>query len=135
MNRRYPLLLLALPIFLLPATAVCGEPLDLSLRSRQEVAPQSGRYHAITRPQVWDSKETAIVVCDMWDSHTCPNAAIRVSQMAPRMNEVLKMARSRGVFIIHCPSNTMDFYKDHPGRKLAQQAPKVQTTRPLVNWC
>jgi nicotinamidase-related amidase len=107
----------------------------LHLRSRQEVAPQSGRYHAITRPQQWQSSETAIVVCDMWNSHTCPNAAMRVGQMAPRMNEVLKAARSQGVLIIHCPSGTMEFYKDHPGRKLAQQAPKIPTERPLVNWC
>jgi len=112
-----------------------SEPLNLHLRSRRETAPQSGRYHAITHAQSWEAKQTAIVVCDMWDSHTCPNAATRVAQMAPRMNEVLKAARSKGVLIIHCPSNTMEFYKDHPGRKLAQQAPKVATVRPLVNWC
>jgi nicotinamidase-related amidase len=112
-----------------------GEPLKLHLRSRQEGAPQSGRYHAITRAAEWEPNETAIVVCDMWDTHTCPNAATRVAQMAPRMNEVLQAARSKGVLIIHCPSNTMEFYKDHPGRKLAQQAPKVQTARPLANWC
>jgi type 1 glutamine amidotransferase len=39
------------------------------------------------------------------------------------------------VLIIHCPSNTMEFYKDHPGRKLAQAAPKVETARPLERWC
>jgi type 1 glutamine amidotransferase/nicotinamidase-related amidase len=55
--------------------------------------------------------------------------------MAPRMNEVLKAARSKGVLIIHCPSNTMEFYKDHPGRKLAQQAPPVEAKRPLEKWC
>jgi nicotinamidase-related amidase len=112
-----------------------AEPLQLNLRTRRETAPQSGRYHAITQRAEWQPHETAIVVCDMWDSHTCPNAATRVAQMAPRMNEVLKAARSRGVLIIHCPSNTMNFYKDHPGRKLAQSAPKIETARPLSNWC
>src|SRR5688572_7276763 len=112
-----------------------GEPLNLHLRSRHETAPQSGHYHAVTKTQAWQPQETAIVVCDMWDTHTCPNAALRVSQMAPRMNEVLKAARSQGVLIIHCPSNTMEFYKDHPGRKLAQQAPPVKTERPLERWC
>ncbi len=29
----------------------------------------------------------------------------------------------------------MEFYKDHPGRKLAQQAPPVKTERPLESWC
>lgn len=115
--------------------AVHAEPLKLHLRSRQETAPQSGHYHAVTREQQWQPQETAIAVCDMWDTHTCPNAATRVAQMAPRMNDVLKAARSQGVLIIHCPSNTMDFYKDHPGRKLAQQAPPVKTERPLEKWC
>jgi nicotinamidase-related amidase/type 1 glutamine amidotransferase len=129
------LLLVGLCLSVLLADSARGEPLQLHLRSRHEVAPQSGRYHAITRDQAWEPQETAIVVCDMWDAHTCPNAALRVSQMAPRMNDVLKAARSKGVLIIHCPSNTMEFYKDHPGRKLAQQAPKVTPERPLVNWC
>src|SRR5262249_27419409 len=34
-------------------------------------------------------------------------------------------ARKQGVLIIHCPSDTMDFYKDTPQRKLAQAAPQV----------
>src|SRR5947208_3439269 len=110
MKSRSTLLLLSLTITPLLADSARGEPVKLNLRSRHEVAPQSGRYHAITQPRVWESKETAIVVCDMWDAHTCPNAALRVAQMAPRMNEVLKAARSRGVLIIHCPSNTMEFY-------------------------
>lgn len=129
------LLPLGLCLFVLLAENACGEPLQLHLRSRQETAPQAGRYHAVTKTQAWQPQETAIVVCDMWDTHTCPNAALRVSQMAPRMNEVLKAARSQGVLIIHCPSNTMEFYKDHAGRKLAQQAPPVATNRPLEKWC
>jgi nicotinamidase-related amidase len=55
--------------------------------------------------------------------------------MAPRVNEFAKAARSRGVLIIHCPSNTMDFYKDHPGRKLAQSAPPATPLVPLQKWC
>jgi nicotinamidase-related amidase/type 1 glutamine amidotransferase len=129
------LLLVASFVMMLWPLSARGEALKLNLRSRQEVAPGNGQFHAITRPQEWESRETAIVVCDMWDTHTCPNAAVRVSQMAPRMNEVLKAARSRGVLIIHCPSNTMEFYKNHPGRKLAQQAPPVTTARPLERWC
>ena len=128
--------LLPLALCLLGAVdTVCGAPLELNLRSRRETSPESGRYHAVTQTQSWQPNETAIVVCDMWDTHTCPNAALRVSQMAPRMNEVLKAARSQGVLIIHCPSDTMEFYKDHPGRKLAQQAPPVKTARPLERWC
>lgn len=83
----------------------------------------------------WDSARTAIVLCDMWDTHTCPSAAARVAEMAPRMNQVVKAARARGVFIIHCPSGTMGFYKDTPQRKLAQAAPPVEPRVPLQRWC
>jgi len=58
-----------------------------------------------------------------------------VAEMAPRMNEVVKAARDMGMLIIHCPSDTMEFYRDHPGRKLAQQAPPVETKIPLERWC
>ncbi len=83
----------------------------------------------------WDARKTAVVVCDMWDKHWCSSATRRVAEMAPRMNEVLKAARSRGALIIHCPSGTLDFYKDSPGRKLAQDAPKVEPKVPLEGWC
>ncbi|MFO0919473.1 MAG: PVC-type heme-binding CxxCH protein [Planctomycetaceae bacterium] len=111
------------------------QPLKLQLRSRTELGEGTGRYQPVVKPTEWDAKQTAIVVCDMWDTHTCPNAALRVSQMAPRMNDVLKSARARGVLIIHCPSDTMTFYQDHPGRKLAMAAPTVETKRPLERWC
>ncbi len=117
------------------AELAVAEPLKLNLRSRKEIAAESGRYHAVTAPAEWDPQETAIVVCDMWDTHTCPNAALRVSQMAPRMNEVLKAARARGVFIIHSPSDTMKFYEGHPGRKLAMSAPDAEPVKPLQRWC
>lgn len=55
--------------------------------------------------------------------------------MAPRVNEVANRLRERGVLIIHCPSSTMGFYKDHPGRELAQAAPPVPTKIPLQGWC
>lgn len=110
-------------------------PLSLHLRKRVEVAPDAKRWHTITTPSTWDPKQTAVVICDMWDKHWCPNSTIRVAEMAPRMNEVIKAARSRGVFIIHCPSDTMEFYKDTRQRKLAQAAPAVETKRPLERWC
>ena len=109
--------------------------LTLNARSRVETEAGSGRWHSIIKPTEWKPSQTAIVVCDMWDKHWCPNSTIRVAEMAPRMNEVIKAARDKGVFIIHCPSDTMDFYKDWPQRKLAQSAPFVETKIPLERWC
>jgi type 1 glutamine amidotransferase/nicotinamidase-related amidase len=51
------------------------------------------------------------------------------------MNEVVAKARQQGALIIHCPSDTLDFYKDTPARLVAQQAPVIETKRPLERWC
>jgi len=50
----------------------------------------------------WEASKTAVVVCDMWDQHHCPDATERVGEMAPAMNEVLLAARARGMLILHC---------------------------------
>ena len=83
------------------STFAADSRLTLNLRGRSEIGEKTGRYQASTQAVTWDAKQTAIVVCDMWDRHTCPNAEQRVAQMAPRMNEVLKAAREKGVLIIH----------------------------------
>jgi type 1 glutamine amidotransferase/nicotinamidase-related amidase len=131
-----------LPLALLAALAFADKPaipeankLVLHTRTQVETAAKSGRYHTLTHTTTWDARKTAIVVCDMWDKHWCPTSTQRVGEMAPRMNEVLKAARAKGVLIIHCPSDTMSFYKDTPERQLAQQAPKVEAKVPLQPWC
>ncbi len=66
-----------------------------------------------------EPKKTAVVVCDMWDDHWCKNAAKRCGELAKQMEPILKSCREKGMTIIHCPSDTMEFYKDHPARKRA----------------
>ena len=124
----------ALPISRAPAQAESG-PLALRTRSRIEAAQGSGEWQTVEKTAAWDAKKTALVVCDMWDAHACKGAARRVAEMAPRMNEVVKAARARGVLILHCPSDTMKFYEGTPGRKLAQAAPTVEPRAPLLRWC
>ncbi len=109
--------------------------LTLNLRARSKTVSESVNWQTENSPANWKAAETAIVVCDMWDRHWCPQATARVGEMAPRMNEVIKAARKQGVLIIHCPSDTLDFYKDTPQRKLAQSAPKIETAIPLQQWC
>ncbi len=109
--------------------------ITLHLRTRVETEKGSGRYHTLTKAATWDATKTAVVICDMWDKHWCAGASARVAEMAPRMNEVVVEARRRGALVIHCPSDTMDFYKDTPGRKLAQAAPRVEPRVPLQGWC
>ena len=116
------------------AAVAAADPLPLNARSRTETAPQSGFWHATSTRVEWKPEETCVVVCDMWDNHWCQPSAARVNEMAPFMNRVINTARSRGMLIIHCPSDTLDFYKDTPQRKTAQQAPVVATQKPLERW-
>ncbi len=131
--RRFAGFWIFLSLLSLVAFPVAAAQLELTARSR--VQDDSGSWRPVPQQLQWDTGQTAIVVCDMWDKHWCPSATDRVGEMAPRMNEVLKAARAKGVFIIHCPSSTLDFYKDHPARKRAMAAPKVDTKIPLQNWC
>jgi nicotinamidase-related amidase len=87
-----------------------------------------------TKKVSWEGKKTAVVICDMWDRHWCAGATRRVAEMAPRMNGTVVELRKRGALVIHCPSDTMDFYKDTPQRQLAREAPKAETKGPLARW-
>ena len=86
-------------------------------------------------PLRWKVRETAIIVCDMWDDHYCKNSAKRVTEIAPRMNAVLKGARAIGVQIIHAPSGTMDVYAGTPQRKRMMMARKAMPPVPIAKWC
>jgi nicotinamidase-related amidase len=121
-------------LLLLALTARAGAE-DLTLPLRYQVKLPDGKYETRVRQTTWNPRETAAVICDMWDKHWCKGATRRVAEMAPRMNELVKELRRRGVLIIHCPSDTMEYYRDAPQRKLAQNAPPVETKVPLKHWC
>jgi nicotinamidase-related amidase len=105
--------------------------LQLSLRSR--LAPPGKDGKLTIKHSDWDPHKTAIIVCDMWDDHWCKSAAARVVELAGPMNDMLKEARARGVFIIHAPSTCMAFYKDTPQRKRAREAPYARTPTALAS--
>jgi nicotinamidase-related amidase len=110
--------------------------IDLVLRSRVEEPGNPQKYVVKAAKQTWNPKQTAIIVCDMWDSHHCPNAVKRVIEIAPRMNQVLEKARGMGVLIIHAPSSCMAAYQDHPARKLAESAPPAKMLpKEIERWC
>lgn len=100
--------------------------LILTARRRVETSEGSGRFKLVNETIHWDPKKTAIIVCDMWDHHTCKGAESRVGEMAPWMNHVLNAARRKGVFIVHSPSDRVEFYKDMPQRRLAKEAAFVR---------
>jgi nicotinamidase-related amidase len=130
-------------LFLFDAVRLSAKDKDalrLTLRSRPK--DKDGRFPILTKEVSWEPKKTALIICDMWDDHWCKSAAKRVGEMTGPLNDVVKAMRAKGVFIIHAPSSVTAFYKDTPGRKLAQNAKFAKTPVPLSTverwgtaWC
>jgi putative membrane-bound dehydrogenase-like protein len=114
-------------VSLFPVWCCAAELLKLEARSRPD---GQVRHSSINI----DPRGTAIIVCDMWDQHWCKGATERVAEMATRMNEVIDAARKRGAFIIHAPSETMEFYKHTPQRKRALEAPVAKAPAEIGRW-
>jgi len=132
----------SLPAAMMLAGAAASQPLDalsnrpkapgtLSLRARRRTK-EAG---PVEKTLQWPVASTAIIICDMWDSHTCGLSAQRVALMAPRMNQVVSAARSLGVMIIHAPSDTMKFYDGTPWRERMKNAPTAASPFPIINRC
>lgn len=120
---------LMIPFGILTSSAADGKDgaLQLNLRSRTQNGRQVSEKQA-----AWDPKKTALIICDMWDDHWCQSAGKRVGELTGPINDLVKLARSKGVFIIHAPSSVTSFYKDTPQRRRALDAPFVATPVPLA---
>ena len=77
-----------------------------------------------------DPSKSAIVICDMWDDHWCKSASERCAKLAKEAAPVIDAARKAGFAIIHCPSDTMDYYKDSKARRRAKDAKKSEPPKP-----
>jgi nicotinamidase-related amidase len=104
--------------------------LPLHLRSRVETPPGSGQWTELTELRELPARETAILICDMWDLHWCRSATRRCDAIAHRMAPVIEAARARGVTVIHAPSDCMTFYQDAPQRKRMIDLPPVEPPTP-----
>lgn len=106
----------------------------LTLRLRRREIVNDGAGHSVWRDveerQRISPKRTALLLCDVWDSHWSRGAVERLEAMIPRMNVVVRNVREKGVVIIHAPSDTMDFYTDHPARKRLKGIPSVELPAP-----
>lgn len=103
----------------------------MSLRARRRTK-ETGVSEQVLQ---WPVARTAIIICDMWDTHTCGMSAQRVALMAPRMNQVVSAARSLGVMIIHAPSDTMKYYEGTAWRERMRNAPMAASPFPIINRC
>lgn len=135
-NRRWTTLFLFAVLPAIAALAAEAEEIPLQLRQRRETSAKSGRFHLDFRNETWKAEQTAVIVCDMWDLHHCLNATRRGAEMAPRMDKVLGKFRELGATVIHAPSSCTDFYKDHPARQRAINAPTAKHhPAEIAQWC
>jgi len=116
--------------------AASGGKLVFTARRRVKLDIEKDRWRVVCEPIQWEARKTTIIICDMWDRHWCKSANRRVAEMAVYMNRVVQAARRRGVFVIHAPSGTMDFYEGHPARERAKKAPRAANLPPEIGrWC
>lgn len=101
--------------------------MELTLRRRAFARDANERAIWAVREEVrdWSANETALLLCDVWDGHWCRGAVERLDGLLPRMQQVVAAARTRGVQIVHAPSDTMDFYADSAARRRALAAPQL----------
>ena len=117
--------------------SIMAEELQFIGQYRQEQATSAGPVtETRAKRMTWESNKTALIICDVWDYHHCLNAVRRLEEFAPRMNELVKFARSKGVTIIHAPSDCMPAYEKHPARQRAVNTP-VAAKQPekIKTWC
>ncbi len=118
------------------ASLSSADDLQLALRYQTETSQGSGRYHRLIRQEVWNPRETAVIVCDVWDLHHSQNAVRRLEEFAPRLDAVLKEARGRGMTIIHSPSDCMNAYTEHSARQRAIAVPQAaRLPDDITSWC
>lgn len=105
------------------------------LRSRVPTELNQKWHQFNYRSERWQADETAIIVCDFWDYHHCLNAVKRMKEFGPRLNRVIQNARSRGMTIIHSPSDCMDAYQDHPARLRVTALRGTNSPKNIKSWC
>ncbi len=109
--------------------------LTLNLRNRQQGVDSKGyqiwKENVFT--QVVEAERTAILICDVWDTHWSRGARERLDAMVYRMNDVVNEARARGVNLIHSPSDTMDFYVGSAARARINKIPQKDVPEELFH--
>lgn len=91
---------------------------ELHLTLRDAVfCKADGQYRERSRQVQLPARKTGVILCDMWDRHWCRSATERVQELAPRIDQTVRHLRSLGAQIVHCPSDTMDFYAEAPQRQ------------------
>lgn len=138
MNRCFPAIALVLTVSCVMEQNRLAAEQALTLHlQRQEPARVGANddFKMVVEIERWQPDQTAVIVCDMWDSHHCYRAVLRENQMVPRMESLLQKFRSLGTTIIHAPSSCMGFYETHPSRMRATALTPVSPPADIEKWC
>lgn len=111
---------------------VKGVSMNLKLRTRVQPFHTVDAWEEADVEQSFLTANTAIIITDMWDKHWCRGATGRVGEIARKMEPLVQKARASGILIIHAPSDTMSFYANTPGRRLAEDAPHFEPPQELA---
>jgi nicotinamidase-related amidase len=122
----------ALPQNLHAADSKSGNMIALPVRWQEKIGDD---YALKSETRRLRTDKTAIVICDMWNQHWCASATRRCGEIALRMAPLVDQARIGGVAIVHAPSDTLEFYKDHSARKRALAISIVEPPVPIASWC
>jgi nicotinamidase-related amidase len=103
---------------------------QLALHLRRQTLEQDANGYTVwkvrTETRTVAAAQAALVLCDVWDAHTCRGAVERLERLLPRMNQVVEALRQRGVLIVHAPSDTMPFYAGTAARERVLAVPAVE---------
>ncbi|MCY0870379.1 MAG: hypothetical protein OWT27_07290, partial [Firmicutes bacterium] len=111
-----------------------GSMCTFTERRRRAVCSAAGTTWVSEQRRVsWDTREVAVVVCDMWDRHWSAGATRRVEQMVPALNQFLGTLRDQGALIVFAPAGTMAYYDARPEFALVRRrASSFPAVRPHV---
>lgn len=101
--------------------------LQLTARCRELTLDERGYrgWRLREEPLVLAPARTALLLCDVWDRHWCRGAEERLEELLPEIDATVRAARGLGMLVVHAPSDTMQWYADHPARRRVLQAPPV----------
>ncbi|GIS57958.1 MAG: hypothetical protein CM1200mP2_01830 [Planctomycetaceae bacterium] len=97
--------------------------------------PWGPGHKTVTRSLKWQPKQTAVIVCDMWDLHHCLNAHVVVPKW-PEDEQSPEAGPAQRRKDHPRSQQLMNTYKDHPGPQTGPGRTPLQVLPDEISkWC
>ena len=115
-------------LIIMYCTIAAARNIELDLQRRIAIGPRdlknsfashlTGTWAPVREKLIIDGTKLAVVVVDMWDSHSCGAMHEQETSLIPQMNLFLRAARTLGIQIIFAPSRCgiAEKWRDRPQR-------------------